>query len=686
MPASITADTDFYLKNAGSYRCSATIDGLEYGPGVIDVASGSVSSVPVATDRRSTEQIVAAERTAAAATYPSKAALAIYPVGDYASIAAAIAACSAGGGGFVRLRLGANPVSATLAMASRVVLAGPDMEWSVWGYNSDPRPFHSCWLEADGTAGAVVDFGATVVNASLRNVLVMANGRRGVNIASSTNRGGNRLRNVAVNNGDVYIGQPETRVQSLRVMLAPADGVTIDASDCEMAGSILVGFSGGNGLVATALSGPLRGDTIDSFNNALAGVVLDGDGHRLAKVESNNNGRQGIIFRSCTSAQIVQVGALDNGREYTGSGGFTTRYPDVDFAHPTAGNAGCGILGGKISSSDAKQSYAIKNSETVATFPLLQGISFAGAYPGGTSPFAYLSSLSSFNTRGCNLVPDMVMPQAGVAAQHRPNGTADQEQWTDGSGGVYAGVTAAGLFYAPSLKATGLPGAVNPGRFVGVTTTGPPTSGTFLVSDYVLTQNGQMFVCVTAGTPGAWVAPRDTTDLLSVGEETFSRRHVARTDVTITSGRMILSYFTARKSETTTKVRTMSGTNAAAATPTLCRVGLYSIDGAGAGTLVAAVANDTTLWATSNTAYTSNLSASIAKTAGQRYAIGHLVVSATTMPNWLTGQVDSNGLRAEDAIAPRLNGYVGAQSDLPGSFTDAGVTGFSSPIYSALLP
>jgi hypothetical protein len=61
-----------------------------------------------------------------------------------------------------------------------------------------------------------------------------------------------------------------------------------------------------------------------------------------------------------------------------------------------------------------------------------------------------------------------------------------------------------------SLAVTGLTGAATPSRYVGGTATGPPTTGTFTVGDFVVTADGAVWVCVTAGSPGTWkpVSPR----------------------------------------------------------------------------------------------------------------------------------------------------------------------------------
>lgn len=70
------------------------------------------------------------------------------------------------------------------------------------------------------------------------------------------------------------------------------------------------------------------------------------------------------------------------------------------------------------------------------------------------------------------------------------------------------------------LAVSGLTGATAATRYVGGTASGAPASGTFAVGDYIITQDGHVFVCTTAGTPGTW------TDAGSVGNlvtSVFSR-------------------------------------------------------------------------------------------------------------------------------------------------------------------
>jgi hypothetical protein len=68
-----------------------------------------------------------------------------------------------------------------------------------------------------------------------------------------------------------------------------------------------------------------------------------------------------------------------------------------------------------------------------------------------------------------------------------------------------AGGTMTGELIAPDFKASGLTGAASASRYVGATTGGPPSSGTFAVGDYVIDRAfGFVWVCTTAGTPGTW--------------------------------------------------------------------------------------------------------------------------------------------------------------------------------------
>ena len=170
---------------------------------------------------------------------------------------------------------------------------------------------------------------------------------------------------------------------------------------------------------------------------------------------------------------------------------------------------------------------------------------------------------------------------------------------------------------------------------------------------------------------------------LDVGEEIFSRDLLNSSGQATTTQTLRLSYFTARKTETTTQVRFSTGSAAAGATPTLVRVGLYLIAASDNGTLVAGTANDTSLFASVSATYTRSWIASYAKVAGQRYALGVLVVTTAAAPTMLGTIV---ALSAELVIKTRITGAIGGQTDLPSSFLATAVGTSASRPYGVILP
>lgn len=61
-----------------------------------------------------------------------------------------------------------------------------------------------------------------------------------------------------------------------------------------------------------------------------------------------------------------------------------------------------------------------------------------------------------------------------------------------------------GTITAAKVVPTGLTGATSASRYVGATTSGAPASGTFVVGDFAVAQNGHIWVCTSAGSPGTW--------------------------------------------------------------------------------------------------------------------------------------------------------------------------------------
>lgn len=64
--------------------------------------------------------------------------------------------------------------------------------------------------------------------------------------------------------------------------------------------------------------------------------------------------------------------------------------------------------------------------------------------------------------------------------------------------------------FAPS----GLTGATTAARFVGGTVSGAPITGTFAVNDFVTSQDGKVWSCTVAGSPGTWAQIGGAADIV----------------------------------------------------------------------------------------------------------------------------------------------------------------------------
>lgn len=195
-----------------------------------------------------------------------------------------------------------------------------------------------------------------------------------------------------------------------------------------------------------------------------------------------------------------------------------------------------------------------------------------------------------------------------------------------------------------------------------------------------LAENGtQRTFHADSSMPG-WISSSDaanrTADKLTSSIATVPRWSLNLINNT-SSGRVQLSYLTADKTVTVSSMTALVGGTAAAATPTLCKFGIYSVAANGDLTLIASTANDTSLFASANIAYTKSLSSSVTLIQGQRYAFAFLVVSATTMPQLWAAY--SNTL--EWGLEPRIAGSLTGQTDLPGSISAGSVSSLGAIFY-----
>lgn len=166
------------------------------------------------------------------------------------------------------------------------------------------------------------------------------------------------------------------------------------------------------------------------------------------------------------------------------------------------------------------------------------------------------------------------------------------------------------------------------------------------------------------------------------GSEYVLPRSFSQQWPTLTSGTLRLSYLTAQKTASVTKLQIDTGGTAAGATPTLVRLGMWLEDPATRDlTLVASVPNTTSLMGGTWVTYRPSVSAAYTKQAGSRYALGVLVVSAAAMPNTFGVTNLNNNLLDKH---PRLGASLSGQADLPSSIPFASLS-IAAPIQIGAL-
>jgi hypothetical protein len=148
-------------------------------------------------------------------------------------------------------------------------------------------------------------------------------------------------------------------------------------------------------------------------------------------------------------------------------------------------------------------------------------------------------------------------------------------------------------------------------------------------------------------------------NLLSVGEEAIDRGAVGAGEYPLDSGTIFFTFFTARRTEQITTIRTgVYGT--AADGLDLARCGIWTVAANGGLTPLVSSVSDTDLWTATFTRHTATLSATWNKQAGVRYACGLLAVG-DTMP-----VLAAQGVKYLDvADAPRIQAELAGQTDFP---------------------
>lgn len=135
-----------------------------------------------------------------------------------------------------------------------------------------------------------------------------------------------------------------------------------------------------------------------------------------------------------------------------------------------------------------------------------------GGLPGAVAPTRYVGGTGSGSpAAGTFQVGDFIIAEDGNVWVCTASGTPGT--WTNAGShgnlvtsvfGRQGVVVAADGDYA-GIVAAAKTGAVAATRYVGGTASGAPVSGTFLQGDFVIAQNGHVFICTVFGTPGTWV-------------------------------------------------------------------------------------------------------------------------------------------------------------------------------------
>lgn len=221
----------------------------------------------------------------------------------------------------------------------------------------------------------------------------------------------------------------------------------------------------------------------------------------------------------------------------------------------------------------------------------------------------------------------------------------------------------------------GLTGATAPTRYVGGTTSGPPSSGTFAVGDYVIAADGGIWVCTTAGSPGSWLPSGMASNRLQLlspaaagSLESVPRLMVGSTK-TMVSGSLYLQAIYLPRGYTVSSLSFYSGATALVA-GTNQLFGLYS----SARALLATSADDTsTAWG-SNTVKTLAMTVPYLTTTPGIFYTGIMVAAGT--PPTIQAIAASSTLNAVATIVAGVSstGLTTALPDPAAAITASGVT------------
>ena len=197
----------------------------------------------------------------------------------------------------------------------------------------------------------------------------------------------------------------------------------------------------------------------------------------------------------------------------------------VAGARAVTATTGGGASG--VSSFNTRTGIVVPDVTDYLAVPLggLTGATTATRFVGGTTSGAPAS--------GTFAVGDFVVDQTGKLWICTTAGTPGTWTQVGGASGVSSfntrtGAVVPGVSDYLAVPVGGLTGATTATRFVGGTTAGAPTSGTFAAGDFIVDRTATMWICTVSGTPGTWspVVPnslvlRSATATAGLGELTI---------------------------------------------------------------------------------------------------------------------------------------------------------------------
>ncbi|HJQ08017.1 MAG TPA: right-handed parallel beta-helix repeat-containing protein [Candidatus Saccharimonadales bacterium] len=229
---------------------------------------------------------------------------------------------------------------------------------------------------------------------------------------------------------------------------------------CQAESSGLAGFRVGNGQVQ-----------LTSCKAFLNGVLTASQGHGYLLANTNLAG--------CSVTGCIAQNNNAHGFYFNGATGIAAEGLVAD----TNNKSNSSYVG-----------FAFDNN---AAYNIVSGVSSQTTQAGGT-PGAQTNAISI--TGGAN--------QNSIIVTHYANGGQT-------AGSIVAGgstllnnnVIGNGVAINPPPGASALTtGATAATRYAGGTVSGAPSSGTFLLGDFVIDQTGNIWICTAAGTPGTWKA------------------------------------------------------------------------------------------------------------------------------------------------------------------------------------